>query len=397
MIPLKRDMQARVNVVIAARHEEKYISACLEALLRQSIALRPQDIIVVINGHGDETETIAQRYGVTVCVSEAASVGGVRNAGIRMGQSQYLAFLDGHCIPCEEWLAESLACFDQPDVGGCAGQLEYICEDPRTQQLVSHSIYATSDTIWSNSIFAQTSPFPWIPSGNAVFLRRAIEAAGLFDESLIACEDVDLSWKVFLQGYRLVPAPRARVVHYDQAQPFRFAAKFIRYGRGAAQLARRYGFHCRPRLTYHRRQAWQYKALLQIAHGLGVILEVATGRDLKGMSHHGGLPLNRAVDELRPSFRWDSRSLKISNQCFYWDAEDGRTILCKTGENFRIELETTGAYIFACLTGRKERSAVIEAYARRYDVSEDQAAEDIDEFVSTLAGEKVLEISHSAP
>ena len=74
-------------------------------------------------------------------------------------------------------------------------------------------------------------------SGAAGFYRRAaLEDAGGFNESLLACEDVELSWRVIARGYRLGYVSDASATHYEGRSWLRFATKGFRYGRGAAQV-----------------------------------------------------------------------------------------------------------------------------------------------------------------
>ena len=56
-------------------------------------------------------------------------------------------------------------------------------------------------------------------TGAAVLLRRkAFEAVGGFDERIffMYCEDVDLSWKLWLRGWKCIYVPDAIVRHYNQ-------------------------------------------------------------------------------------------------------------------------------------------------------------------------------------
>jgi GT2 family glycosyltransferase len=56
-------------------------------------------------------------------------------------------------------------------------------------------------------------------TGAAVLIRRNVfEALGAFDERIffMYCEDVDLSWKVWLHGWKCTYVPDAVVRHYTQ-------------------------------------------------------------------------------------------------------------------------------------------------------------------------------------
>src|SRR5262249_7322708 len=64
----------------------------------------------------------------------------------------------------------------------------------------------------------QTGETTWC-TGAAVLVRRtAFEESGGFDERIffMYCEDVDLSWKFWLQGWKCIYEPNAIVCHYNQ-------------------------------------------------------------------------------------------------------------------------------------------------------------------------------------
>ena len=63
-----------------------------------------------------------------------------------------------------------------------------------------------------------TGETTWCTGAATLFRRKAFEEAGGFDERLffMYCEDVDLSWKLWLRGWRCIYVPDAVVRHYNQ-------------------------------------------------------------------------------------------------------------------------------------------------------------------------------------
>jgi len=57
----------------------------------------------------------------------------------------------------------------------------------------------------------------WCSAGCALIFRDVLEEVGLFDERFfLYCEDVDLSWRMWLHGWKCKINPRARYVHYTE-------------------------------------------------------------------------------------------------------------------------------------------------------------------------------------
>lgn len=63
-----------------------------------------------------------------------------------------------------------------------------------------------------------TGETSWCSGAAALIRRKAFEEAGGFDERLffMYCEDVDLSWKLWLKGWKCVYEPAAVVQHFTQ-------------------------------------------------------------------------------------------------------------------------------------------------------------------------------------
>ena len=65
---------------------------------------------------------------------------------------------------------------------------------------------------------AGTGETTWCSGATALVRRKAFEQVGGFDERLffMYCEDVDLSWKLWLSGWKCIYVPEAVVHHYTQ-------------------------------------------------------------------------------------------------------------------------------------------------------------------------------------
>jgi GT2 family glycosyltransferase len=117
----------------------------------------------------------------------------------RQGSAEYLFLLnpDAEVEPhCLERLMEKIT--SGPNIGICEAR-QVPREHPKTVDP------ATGETSWC--------------SGAAALIRReAFEELGGFDERLyfMYCEDVDLSWKLWLHGWKCIYVPSAVVRHWTQ-------------------------------------------------------------------------------------------------------------------------------------------------------------------------------------
>ena len=119
------DAKALMNVIIAARNEEAYIGACLEALLGQSDAAGPVETILAANACTDRTVEVASAYssrfdarGWTLTITDVPEPGKVNalNAADRLATGQALVFLDADVRLDPDLLAQlrKVLCVDKP-------------------------------------------------------------------------------------------------------------------------------------------------------------------------------------------------------------------------------------------------------------------------------------------
>jgi cellulose synthase/poly-beta-1,6-N-acetylglucosamine synthase-like glycosyltransferase len=189
-----------VSVVVAARNEAHNISACLQALERQSYSGTLQ-IVVVDDRSTDDTGAIAgrilQRWDAAsellvlrapdtpryVCPKKSALAAGIEASG-----GDLLLFTDADCEPGPAWVAQMVARFSE-SVGLVAG---FACTEP--MQHHRHRLLAVDNL--GVSALAEGSIGMGAPlscTGRSLAYRRAVwEEVGGFDDigHLLSGDDV---------------------------------------------------------------------------------------------------------------------------------------------------------------------------------------------------------------
>jgi GT2 family glycosyltransferase len=90
---------------------------------------------------------------------------------------------------------------------------------------------------------AATTQLGFLPAGLAANLavrRAAVEAVGGFDEDMFVGEDIDLCWRLQLEGFRFAVAPGAVVAKRERVGLGPLFGRGVAYGRCGARLYRRY-------------------------------------------------------------------------------------------------------------------------------------------------------------
>lgn len=369
-----------IDVVIVAKNEERHIVSVLKSLSNQVNIDAPVKVILVDNGSTDRTNEIATANGAKV-IRCAGSLGHARNHGIRFGANKFVAFLDGHSVPSDNWACEMLKAFElREDVGGCMGSIENVCARPGAQLFAKESIFASTEKLWRNTISGLNASLPWIPTGNCMYLRSALDSVGGFTESLFRCEDTDLSWKVVLRGYQLVYRPTAKVVHYDEAGATAYWKKYFNYGAGAAELAERYGLK-QNRKSKGKMQGT--RAVLDFCYNMGF----KTHQRFKLID----TDLKKVDAKFRPYRSWRmNQAIALSRSAIFWYPSDDTCICVELTSGTRIKLTESGLLIFQLIERGLNREQVVSKVCDEYGIAKTDAENDVDQFVQYLFDEKVI-------
>lgn len=391
-----------VDVVIAARNEADRIGACLRALANQTYPSELIKIYVANNGSTDETAFIALDHGATLVQAPEGHAAAARNAAIRLGSGALVAFLDAHSIPCARWLEVMVSTITDRDVVAVGGALEFLFEDPLTQFIFSTMPLGTKNSFLRHTVYAETGPLPWLPTGNAIFHRSVLERVGLFNEQLEALEDVDLSWKIVLSGFHLSHTEHAPVEHWDDSGPLSLLSKLFRYGMGSARLARAYGMDESGTLgqlssTPLTRNEGQPEGLVKSAVRL-----------LARCTYIAGVQWYKFIDASKPALNYDASSTrfeehemkkffwsadtvyKLSPDCIFWEQGDDKIALVMTEHHQRIVLSDSSNLVFRCLVYGKTYTETLDLLQETYEERVEILENDMVDFLSELVSVGVL-------
>jgi GT2 family glycosyltransferase len=204
------------------------LPGCLDAVARQSRP--PDETIVVDDGSSDGTVTLlATCYPWVRVVRHETNRGfaGAVNTGIRASRGEVVVLLNNDTEADPDWLAALVAPLlaeaADPRVGFCASKL--LLFDRRDHLHSAGDGYSVGGVpinrgAWGrdDGRFDHDEEVFGACAGAAAYRRGLFEEVGGFDEWLHSyLEDVDLSWRAQLRGYRCRYVPQARVYHQVSA------------------------------------------------------------------------------------------------------------------------------------------------------------------------------------
>ena len=210
-----------IAVVVPNWNGADHLAACVDSLLAQSL---PARVIVVDNGSVDDSLKILEKYqGLEIILNDKNEgfTGGV-NPGFKRAMDdglKYVATLNNDAVADKDWLKELVAALDKnPKVGIATSKIL----DAKGKKIDSTGDYLT---VWGlpyprgrgetdrGQYDDQTEIFA--ASGGASLYRiKMLEQIGLFDQDFFAYyEDVDLSFRAQLAGWKVRYVPTAKVHH----------------------------------------------------------------------------------------------------------------------------------------------------------------------------------------
>jgi glycosyltransferase involved in cell wall biosynthesis len=184
-----------VSVVIISK-DEPDLDVTLKTLAKQS---RTPDEVVVVDASDGRLDTV--RLGNPECRwidfqrpdQVRVSIPHQRNAGIRASRGDVVAFTDAGCLPAPHWLEALVNPIE-------LGNEHVTCGPARAEKHVY-------DPRPVDGYVEQC------PTLNVAFSRQALEAVGPFDETFEYGSDLDFSWRLREEGFRLRWVTEAEVEH----------------------------------------------------------------------------------------------------------------------------------------------------------------------------------------
>lgn len=211
-----------ISVVIPNWNGAHHLRVCLTALRRQT--LPPFEVILVDNASHDESRRlVAEEFPEVRLLPLPANrrFAGACNVGIRAANpaAEAIALLNNDTEADTGWLEHVARCFAaHPDAGFVASKLRLF--DRRDHLHSAGDFYSVRGVpgnrgVWQRDEGQFDVEYVFGACGAAaVYRRRMLDAIGLLDERFeFSCEDVDLSWRAQLAGYRCAFAHEAIVYH----------------------------------------------------------------------------------------------------------------------------------------------------------------------------------------
>lgn len=217
-----------VSVIILNYNGKNFLNECLNSVLNSSY---PNfEVVLVDNASTDDSIKLAkEKYGSSpalIIIKNSANLGFAagNNVGTSYAKGKYILFLNNDTVVEPNWLIEIVNVMDRDAKIGAAQSKLLSLADRKTIDSAGDFIdyYGLSfQRGLGEEDKGQYNQIDEIFSarGAALIVRSKILAEiGAFDDDFFFCyEDIDLSWRIRLNGYKIVFVPKSNVYHIGSA------------------------------------------------------------------------------------------------------------------------------------------------------------------------------------
>ena len=227
-----------VSIIIAVWNSAEYLSRCLECLLAQTF--KDFEVLLVDNGSTDDSLVGVENHWKSLRLrverlGENKGFAAANNLGARLARGHWLALLNSDAFPEPDWLDQLLmAAENNPEFSFFASR--------QLQANAPHLLDGAGDAFHISGLaWRRYSCFPAAQFGletvevfspcaaAALYSRRAFLQVDGFDEDFFSYhEDVDLGFRLRLQGFRCLYVPGA-VVQYIGSATYGAQSDFALY------------------------------------------------------------------------------------------------------------------------------------------------------------------------
>jgi len=226
---------AKVSIIVVNWNGARYLKKCLYSLSEQTSTNR--EIILVDNGSTDDSVQLVQEHFQKVkLVALAENLGftGGNSAGLSVAQGDFVALVNNDTRAEKDWLEKLLEpMLVDPTVGICASKL--IIEG--TDRIDSAGDGATTAGVGFNRghwvdhrNYGTLGPVLGACAAASLYRRKMIDEIGFLDDNFFLYdEDVDLSFRAQLAGWKCMYVPDAVVYHKGNATAGRLSDTHVYY------------------------------------------------------------------------------------------------------------------------------------------------------------------------
>lgn len=242
-----------LTVVICTHNRARYLPACVQSLLDQSLPRDRYEILIVDNASTDETPALcrawADRGDLRVVLEPVPGLSQARNTGFRAARGRFVGYLDDDGMATHGWCAAALEAFTSvtPQPGWVGGPIDLDWQVAPPDWLDAE-LQECLGRLDAGPVARWLEARERLGGGNSAYPRELLERIGGFDTRLgrkqnllLSGEETQLQRRLEAAGRRLYYTPGMRMLHAvppERVQPAFFQRRYF-WGGITDELIRR--------------------------------------------------------------------------------------------------------------------------------------------------------------
>ena len=226
----------KLSVIIVNYNVRYFLEQCLTSVLRATANIDAEVFVVDNESKDDSVEMVKNLFPQVKVIANKKNVGfsKANNQAIAIAKGEYVLLLNPDTVVEEDTFEKCIAFMDKhPEAGGLGvkmidGNGVFLPESKRglpTPSVSFYKIFGLSSLFPKSKVFSkyhlgylnnnETNEIE-ILSGAFMWMRKSVlDKIGYLDESFFMYgEDIDLSYRIILAGYKNYYFPEAKIIHY---------------------------------------------------------------------------------------------------------------------------------------------------------------------------------------
>ena len=228
-----------ISIITVNLNGKEYLKDLMDSLSSIEYPAEKTEIIVVDNGSTDDSvDYLSGSFPAVRLIKNPVNEGFAKanNQGARAAAGDFLAFLNNDTRVDKKWLIELL----RP----VYGSVETVCSGSKVLSMDGKSLDFVGGMInfegkgfqidygksVDEDVYDRSFYLPFANGGAMLVKKKVFIDAGGFDEDFFSYyEDVDLGWRLWILGYRVVFAPKSIVYHVHHGTSKIFSEDRLRF------------------------------------------------------------------------------------------------------------------------------------------------------------------------
>lgn len=225
-------MHKTVSIVIPCRNEEKYISRCLDSIIKSDFPKNDLEIFVCDGKSDDNTIKEIQKYHypfIRLLVNQHQTTPFALNLGIRSSNSDVVIILGAHAEIYPDFINKCLEVLNSEEIIGCAGGIiENVNENEETSII---ALAMSSSFGVGNAHFRTGNKKGYVDTvAFGAYKREVFNKIGFFDEELTRNQDDEFNYRLLKSGYKIYLSPEIKSRYFVRSSYKKLFKQYYQYG-----------------------------------------------------------------------------------------------------------------------------------------------------------------------